>query len=87
MHVRANAEVCVISNLAKDTPSWQVFVSILYLFDPIFPEIVLIDKPHHIVEGICLPSNGCHGKGKKNFHLSKQQLLWAKYVSLKTWIL
>ena len=74
-HFQADTEVCVISNGAKDTPLQQLSLSILYLFDSIFPGIVLIEQLH-FEEGTCFPINGCHGNKKKAiFHLSYQRLL------------
>ena len=40
-------------------------LSILYLFDFIFPGIVLIDKLHDFEEETCFPINGYHGNRKK----------------------
>ena len=62
MHFLADGEVCVIRNGAKNTPLSHFFLSILYLYDSIFPEKVLIDKLHNFEEGICFPNNDCHGK-------------------------
>ena len=61
----------VISNEAKDTPLWQLSMSILYLFGSILPGIVLIDKMHGFQKGTCFPINDCHGNRKKGtFHSS-----------------
>ena len=49
---------------------FEYLLSILYLFDSIFPGIVLIDKLHNFQEGICFPNNDCHRKRKRsNFPL------------------
>ena len=48
MRLKADGEFCVTRDEAKDTPLWQLFFSILYLFDSIFPGIVLIDKLHNL---------------------------------------
>ena len=69
MRLKADGEFCVTRDEAKDTPLWQLFLSILYLFDSIVPGIVLIDKLHNFEEGVCFPNNGYLGKRKKTFHL------------------
>ena len=84
MRLKADGEFCVTRDEAKDTPLWQLFLSILYLFDSIVPGIVLIDKLHNFEEGVCFPNNGYLGKRKKTFHLYKR-LLQAKTISSKTW--
>ena len=79
MHFKADGEVCVIRDETKDTPLWQFFLSILYLFDSIFPGIVLSDKLHNFEERICFPNNGCHGKRKR-----KQFFTIIKFFSVHT---
>ena len=55
----------LISNEAKDKSLWQLCLSILYLFDSIFPGKVLIDKLRNFEEGICFPNNGYQRKRKQ----------------------
>ena len=67
-----------------------------YLFDSIFPGIVLIDKLHNFEEGVCFPNNGYLGKRKKRFTYingcCKQKLFHQKLetyrfrLPLKNWV-
>ena len=84
MRLKADGEFCVTRDEAKDTPLWQLFFSILYLFDSIFPGIVLIDKLHNLKKEFVSLTMVTLEKEKKTFHLYKR-LLQAKNISSKTW--
>ena len=86
MHFLADGEVCVIRNGAKSTPLSHFFLSILYLYDSIFPEIVLIDKLHNFEEGMCFPNNDCHGKRIIFFtHLIIPTVATSKKCFIRNW--
>ena len=85
MHFYADADVYVISNETKDTPLRQFSLSILHLFDSIFPGLALIDKLHDFEERTCFPIKGCYGS-RNDYHSNgsyEQKMLYQKLESYR----
>lgn len=70
LHFDPVFRVDVLINGVEDAPFWQLFLSNLYLFNPIFfSGVVLIDKLHDTDERICFFNDDCHRKGKGHYQL------------------